>query len=437
MVFRHPPGMVATMDAEAHPMSNPARRDRQNPLEPHGKLLVIGFAVAGVIVLIVWVLWFIAIIPSGVDQSGTPVGWDFRAFHSAATLLSRGETTAMYDLAWPADLDGPPFANPPFTAVLFLPFVAMGVVPAWVVWTVISVGAMAIGFRALDVPSWPLATGAALLTVPVFFALRLGQTSLLVFMLMSLGYAALRSGRFRAAGAVLGLVVFKPQLLVGFVFWWLSRWRTMRPAIVGAFATGGTLIAVSLILLPFAWVGFFEAASRLPELYAFGDSPYYEFAMWNLVVTDGPANPTFISALSLALTIGAGLALVWFVRRVRDDLPLAYAGAVVVGLIAAAHLVVHDWTLLLIAGVLVWQRLPQHRVAWASMGVVLLLTTIFSPFLLLYQLEALGAGFNAAPAVLLVCAVAAAVIAVGAVDAEGPIGHEPVQIERPQVTRKL
>jgi hypothetical protein len=118
-------------------------------------------------------------------------------------------------------------------------------------------------------------------------------------------------------------------------------------------------------------------------------------------------------------------------------LPLAYAGAVVVGLIAAAHLVVHDWTLLLLAGVLVWQRLPQHRVAWASMGVALLLTTIFSPFLLLYQLEAFGAGFNAAPAVLFICAVAAAVIAVGAVDAEGPIGHEPVQIERPRVTRKL
>jgi hypothetical protein len=140
--------------------------------------------------------------------------------------------------------------------------------------------------------------------------------------------------------------------------------------------------------------------------------------MWNMVVTDGPANPTFISALSVALTVGAGLALVWFVRRVRDDLPLVYAGAVVVGLIAAAHLVVHDWTLLLIAGVLVWQRLPQHRLAWASMGVALLLTTIFSPFLLLYQLEAFGAGLNAAPAVLLICGVAAAVIAVGAVDVE-------------------
>ncbi|GMQ85491.1 MAG: hypothetical protein BMS9Abin07_1057 [Acidimicrobiia bacterium] len=417
MVFRHPPGMVATMDAEAQPTPDPARGAR-NPFEHHSKLLVASLVVAGLIAAMLWVLWFVAIIPSGIDQSGTPVGWDFRAFHSAATLLSRGEPTAMYDSAWPVGLDGPPFVNPPFTAFFFLPFVAMGVVPAWVVWTLISVAAMAIGFRALDVPSWPLATAATLLTVPVFFALRLGQTSLIVFMLMSLGYAAMRHGRFRAGGAVLGFIVFKPQLLVGFVFWWLSRWRTMRSAIVGAFATGGALVAVTLILFPDAWVRFFEAAGNLPKLYAFGDSPYYEFAMWNLVVTDGPANPTFISVLSIVLTAVAGLALVWFVRRVGDDLALVYAAAVVVGLIAAAHLVVHDWTLLLIAGVLVWQRLPQHRLVWASMGVILLLTTIFSPFLLLYQLDAFGVAFNAAPAVLLICTVVAAVIAVGAVDSE-------------------
>lgn len=390
------------------------------------RIVIVGaLAVAGVIVLFLWVQWTIAVLPDGIDHSGTPVGWDFRAFHSAATLMSQGAASAMYEWPFPDALSGPPFVNPPFTAIFFLPFVALDVVPAWGVWTVLSVVAMAVGFRSLGMPSWPTATAAALFTVPVFFVLRLGQTSLVVFLLMSLSYAALSRGRLKIGGAVLGFVVFKPQLLVGFVFWWLSRWNKMRPAIVGGFASGGALIALSLIAFPDAWVRFAEAARTLPSLYAFGDSPYYEFAMWNVFVSDLAADPGLISGLSLVLTLVAGLALVWFVRRVQDDMALAFSGAVAVALIGAAHIVVHDWTLLLISGVLLWYRLPQQRLAWASMGLALLYTTLLSPFFVLYQLEAFDVALNAAPIVLLVCTLIAARIAVGEVEREQP---EPMHL---------
>ena len=386
--------------------------------ERHRIAIIGGLAFAGAIVLFLWVQWSIAVIPDGVDQSGTPVGWDFRAFHSAATLMSRGAASAMYEWPFPGGLSGPPFVNPPFTAFFFLPFVGIDVVPAWWIWTALSIAAMAVGFRALGVPSWPIASIAALFTVPVFFALRLGQTSLVVFMLMSLSYAALSRGRLKIGGAILGFVVFKPQLLVGFVFWWLSRWNKMRPAIVGGFATGGGLIAVSLLVFPNTWVRFFEVARTLPSLYAFGDSPYYEFAMWNVVVSDIAADPAIISWLSLVLTLVAGAALVWFVRRVNDDLALAFSGAVAVALIGAAHIVVHDWALLLIPLVLLWYRLPEQRPAWAAMGLALLYTTLLSPFFVLYQLDATGIALNVAPIVLLVCTVIAARIAIANVGAE-------------------
>jgi Glycosyltransferase family 87 len=383
------------------------------------RLMVLGsLAVAGAIAALLWALWATAVIPGGVDQSGTPIGWDFRAFHSAATLLVDGRSTAMYQWPFPDDLTGPPFVNPPFAAFFFLPFVPLPVVPAWALWSALSVVAMAIGFRALGVPSWPQATAASLLTVPVFFALRLGQTSLIVFLLMSISYAALRRGRLKTGGAWLGLVVFKPQLLVGFVFWWLSRIRTMRPAIVGGFATGGSLIAVSLVLFPDAWVSFVEITRHLPSLYAFGDSPYYEFAMWNVVVSDITADPTVITWLSIGLTVASGAALIWFVRRVGDDLALAFAGAVAVGLIGAAHMVVHDWTLLLIPLVLLWYRLPGERLVWSGIGLGLLYTTLLSPFLVAYQLDAFDAAVNVAPLVLVVCSVIAGHVAIRAVAAE-------------------
>ncbi len=379
---------------------------------------IAALAVPGAVVLFLLLQWAIAVIPDGVDQSGTPVGWDFRAFHSAATLMSRGAATAMYEWPFPGELSGPPFVNPPFTAFFFLPFVAIDVVPAWGLWVVLSIAAMAVGFRALGVPSWPIASVSAPFSVPVFFALRLGQTSLVVFLLMSLSYAALSRGRLKGGGAILGFVVFKPQLLVGFAFWWLSRWTKMRPAIVGGFATGGLLIAVSLLLIPDAWVRFFEVARTLPSLYAFGDSPYYEFAMWNVVVNDLAADPAIISWLSLALTLVTGAALVWFVRRVNDDLALAFSAAVAVALIGAAHIVVHDWALLLIPVVLLWYRLPEQRLAWTAMGLALLYTTLLSPFIVLYQLDAFGMALNVAPVVLLVCTVIAARIAIARIGTE-------------------
>ena len=382
------------------------------------RLIFVATVLAGLLVLGLWALWGTAIAPDGIDQSGTPVGWDFRAFYNAATALSRGAPLAMYDSPWPAGADGPPFVNPPFTALFFLPFITLDVVPAWVLWSALSLVALAVGFRALGLRSWPIATAVALLTVPVFFSLRLGQTSLIVFMLMSLAYAALRSGKLRAGGALLGLIVFKPQLLIGFVFWWLSRLRQMRPAIVGGFATGGALIALSMIALPYAWVRFFEVVGTLPELYAFGDSPYYEFAMWNLIVRDEPVNPGLISTLSIVLTVAAGVGLVWFVRRVRDDLPLAYSGAVAVALIGSAHIVVHDWTLLIIPAVLLWQRLPEERPALAAMGLALLYTTLLWPFFVLYQLEAFGVAVNAAPAILVICTLIAAFLGIRQVDRE-------------------
>lgn len=386
-------------------------------------LIVAALAVAGAIAAILWVLWALAVIPDGADQSGTPVGWDFRAFHSAATLLAEGRSTAMYQWPFPDDLSGPPFVNPPFTAFFFLPFVPLSVVPAWMLWSVLSVVAMAVGFRALGVPSWLQATAASLLTVPVFFALRLGQTSLVVFLLMGLAYSALRKGRLKTGGAWLGLVVFKPQLLVGFVFWWASRIRIMRPAIVGGFATGGSLIAVSLVLFPDAWVSFVEIARHLPSLYAFGDSPYYEFAMWNVVVSDVATDPGVITWLSIGLTAIAGTALIWFVRRVDDDLALAFSGAVAVGLLGAAHIVVHDWTPLLIPLVLLWYRLPGQRAAWTGIGLALLATTLLSPFLVLYQLDTFDAALNLAPLVLLACTLVGGRIAIRAV-AAGDVARE-------------
>jgi len=87
-------------------------------------------------------------------------------------------------------------------------------------------------------------------------------------------------------------------------------------------------------------------------------------------------------------------------------------------LIGSAHIVVHDWTLLIIPAVLLWQRLPEERPALAAMGLALLYTTLLWPFFVLYQLEAFGVAVNAAPAILVICTLIAAFLGIRQVDRE-------------------
>jgi hypothetical protein len=76
--------------------------------------------------------------------------------------------------------------------------------------------------------------------------------------------------------------------------------------------------------------------------------------------------------------------------------------------------------------VLLWQRLPAQRIALAWMGVALLYSTIFSPFLMLAQLDAFGVAGNLAPIVLMVCTVLATDLAIRQVDGERRRSTVPV-----------
>ena len=101
---------------------------------------------------------------------------------------------------------------------------------SWLVWTVLmpscrwSVAAAALGVE--EKGRWLL---WALCFYPVFAAISFGQNSLFSLAILALTFALLQRGRPFLAGMVAGLLLFKPQLLVGVgLLWTLDVRRSWR-----------------------------------------------------------------------------------------------------------------------------------------------------------------------------------------------------------------
>src|SRR6266446_2428148 len=83
--------------------------------------------------------------------------------------------------------------------------------------------------------------------LPIVYGLQLGQPALLVVEGVAAGYALLRRGRDLEAGAMLGVLVFKPQLalLVPVVLLVTGRWRAFASSVVVLAAiTAASLVAL-------------------------------------------------------------------------------------------------------------------------------------------------------------------------------------------------
>src|SRR5438874_1926342 len=85
---------------------------------------------------------------------------------------------------------------------------------------------------------------------PSFAVVSFGQNTFLSFGAFALVYAALVRDRRFAAGLAAGLLLYKPQLLLGLGLWWLFDVRRYWPAVIGVAVTGAILAGLSWLALP-------------------------------------------------------------------------------------------------------------------------------------------------------------------------------------------
>src|SRR5215831_8453559 len=180
------------------------------------------------------------------NASGEPIGGDYIAFHTAGRLVLLGEAAHLYDHTRvsavqesllqdtvPGFYDA--FRNPPFFALVFAPLATLELLPGYALWSLLSLFCLGLSIWLLShevvaLRSRPV--GAVVVVcgfAPVYFGLIDGQNSTVALLLYVLIYRALARRQERAAGALAGLGLFKPQLflILPLVFIATSRRRAL------------------------------------------------------------------------------------------------------------------------------------------------------------------------------------------------------------------
>jgi glycosyl transferase family 87 len=174
-------------------------------------------------------------------------GVDFASFWAAGHLVLSGNGAAAYDPAVHRAVEATvvniggllPFSYPPPFLLLVAPFAFRPFWLAYLLWIGVTGGLYFLSTRPLLPPRYAFAHPAAVVNAMI------GQNGLLTTGLLLLGAALLAQYPF-AGGAVLGLLIVKPQLacLVPVALLAGREWR----AIAGAAATSLSLIAIAWLV---------------------------------------------------------------------------------------------------------------------------------------------------------------------------------------------
>jgi Glycosyltransferase family 87 len=322
-----------------------------------------------------------------------PKKTDFVPYFSAAHLVGAGQGGAIYSFhrlgEFEAALVRPlrvkdgvmPYLYPPYFALVLAPLAALPYTAAFLLWVVINIlllgGSMAAlqRYAGLRGSSAALFWAASLSFLPVLVGLAQGQTSVLLLALFTGVFLAARAGRDVAAGCVLACALIKPTyvLPVLAVLVIHRRWR----AVVSFGAT-----ALALLALPVLFLGssinagygntLLQASGWRKQIGGFEAQWNHSFAGFAQLLL--PARAATVAAGLLCL-VSVGVFLWFSLRSMSFD--ASFALAVVVGLLASPHVLVHDLSLLVIpvAIALRWRPSRDGALPWVlatGYGVVLI-----------------------------------------------------------------
>jgi len=306
---------------------------------------------------------------------------DFSLTYVGARIVHQGFGSRLYDLDLQKQVRDSLFRHPnplffehpPFEALLLSPLAALPFRTAYMIWGFLNaaVWLTLIFFMRQYFPAPREDLGYItlwLLFAPLGVTLFQGQSSLILLALYAAAFVLLLRKRDLAAGAALGLGLFKFQFVLPFVLIFLlrKRWRFL-----GGFCVAGFFLAIASVLTT-GWNGiasyirFLLAIGTTPQNLSYGsavDMPTIQGFVYAMV--GGSVNREGLGIIVAALS----LALLFFIAR-RWNMPsgnpqdnLMFAAAVAASLLSGSHMFTHDFSPLLLAMFLVWSSLPApgHR----------------------------------------------------------------------------
>jgi hypothetical protein len=353
------------------------RRLRTSPRELKGQVIALGIA-----------LWAVALVnaatPTIYLRSGQIRGTDFVQFYTLGRLAASGQIARFddFDAIRETQLAAVPEATGVYFPPVYGPQVPLALAPlGWLsysaalfVWVMLSAVAYFVLCRTVIIRSEQVSRfrGLALLAAlsfPAFWQLlQHGQLTVVALAAMVAAWLLLRAGQDLEAGAVLGLLMYKPPLLAPvLVVLFLARaWRVLLPAV---------LVAVAEVAVTGFWVGLdglkryvllmwhLPAMSTL--LFTKPEQSHGLKAFWMMLVPQPTVVLVLYGVSALAVVVLASM--IW---RDRPDPSRRMAALVLAIALAAPYLFVYDLTIL--APVWVWLAdwFLTHRVP-AAVGRVL------------------------------------------------------------------
>jgi hypothetical protein len=347
---------------------------------------------------------------------------DFKMFYSAAVALRSGHSGHLYehDLYVQSQRQLLPslplqdvkvYTHPPYELLIFWPLSYLSYTAACYCWIGITLLLAVLCGRLLG------GYAAVLGLFPLLVTLLEQQDSVLALLILISCWLALRKGCDERAGLLLGLALFRFQLVLPLalvlLFW--------KPRLLRGFALSATLVvALSLAMVGpsglRSYVGYMSAMGRdssaavIQHGYIVDPrtNPTLRGLVYELAGRVSSASSTSTRILPAAVVLLDLLCLAFAWKFMRTDAPpeAKFAFAVLVGLVLSFYLLTHDLVLLALPFVLLrglparWPLIPfylapliyicfyPHSQAWLA------LLLVFSSFLIVFPKGLRSPAFN-------------------------------------------
>ncbi len=315
-------------------------------------------------------LWAVAAIdvatPTWRLRSGQVKGTDFVHFYTLAQLGASGRASDFADVSAQRAVQvvAVPESSDDWFAPAYGPQVALALAPLgrvpygtalvwWLAATTVVYFALVL-ILVQSTVSLRRHTGLVILAAaafPAFWTLIVhGQLSIVAMAILVAAWAALRSKREAYAGALLGLLWYKPSLAAGVfaVLLFARAWRVLVPALVTGF--GQVAVAAYWVGMPglVAYIRLLLDAPRLAVVLASKVDQMHSWRAFWLLLVPSPRLAAALYAVSALATILAAARL-W---RRQGDASLRMAALTVATVLASPHLYVYD--LIVLAPVWIW-----------------------------------------------------------------------------------
>jgi glycosyl transferase family 87 len=324
---------------------------------------------------------------------------DFILYYTGGRYLLTGRLNELYDFAaqevfqlQTLRLGVPqftPFNHPPFTTLFYAPFAMASFELGLLFWSAAGLVALLLAWRVLHQELSALSEYSplrlALLSFcfyPTIAWILANQNSAFTLLIYTLTYVQLRRGRDLAGGAILGFLLYKPQLALTLVFILLLKGRLR--ALMGFLLTSSLLIAVGFLLSPKAMADYgriLPQIAELPFLPGYPIEKMHNFYGFCVLLLAHLFSVRVVECAAVLLITGGLLVVAAWWRTVpwqpaTRQWDLTFAITLALGLLISPHLMLYDLMALLLPIAIVCATYPNRPKCLLDGGPLLVWTAL-------------------------------------------------------------